>query len=516
MPKPKEMQLTEAIKADLRDAWAWIKETRPEERVYAFGMYTPTETAFSFEPFACGVEGLRQVAEVYVSKKIYPNLSESMQALKWSVADSPYQGKLPASRTSERLKNRLDPTEAKISDATSAQETRARLNAAIDAIKALDDEGLFGIDHERDGIILLIAAGDCSDDFELKPAKKLNPPRVFKAYQDLFKKPTLGRWTELGSKNCYHTKQIRSTPDQRLIATASDYTGCVFDVADGKRLLCRGFPDRKDYNSVVAVAISRRGDRVAFVTTDNRGESRISIVDGAAWRNQHDIPLKTEAYWASFVSELDGLWYAIGCKDAIHVLACDGSPIAQLKAQESNLASLLLTPDGTRLIAIDEKSGIRVWRVSDWSLEHHRPDARGTQVSFDPTGSRIATVLGSRLHIHGNQYEFLSLWTYPEFQLLKQHRFPKFRLESVQFSPDGRIIACGMGPEGADRTHSAVLIDPESGTITRRLIGPYISYGDFLFLPARNSIALAGLSCGSARQLVLWELSDPGSERTLS
>src|SRR5262245_16915631 len=62
MPKPSELELIEAMKADLRDAWSWIKANRPNENLYAFGLYTPDESCDNLEPFACGTEGLREVA----------------------------------------------------------------------------------------------------------------------------------------------------------------------------------------------------------------------------------------------------------------------------------------------------------------------------------------------------------------------------------------------------------------------------------------------------------------------
>jgi len=53
-----------------------------------------------------------------------------------------------------------------------------------------------------------------------------------------------------------------------------------------------------------------------------------------------------------------------------------------------------------------------------------------------------------------------------------------------------------------------LLIDAETGRELRRLLGPKESYNDFVFLPQRNAIALAGRNDQASRQLVIWELSD--------
>jgi hypothetical protein len=61
---PADKLLIDALREDLRDAWALLQRRHPTECVYAFGLYTTTEASY-FCPFACGKQGLREVAERY-------------------------------------------------------------------------------------------------------------------------------------------------------------------------------------------------------------------------------------------------------------------------------------------------------------------------------------------------------------------------------------------------------------------------------------------------------------------
>ena len=62
----------------------------------------------------------------------------------------------------------------------------------------------------RDRITILIEVGDGSDEFQLKLAKKLDPPRVFKEYAAVFASPTLGRWSEFAPPS--HVNPSKSRP----------------------------------------------------------------------------------------------------------------------------------------------------------------------------------------------------------------------------------------------------------------------------------------------------------------
>src|SRR5204863_4659956 len=126
------------------------------------------------------------------------------------------------------LSQRPDPYSLK--ETTAAREIHARLNAAVDALKELDNQGIFGKPDETTRPILLIEAGDREDEWALRLAQKINPPRVFKAYKTLFERPTIGTFTEFGTKRVYTTEKLAISADRRLVATATEYHAFLFDM----------------------------------------------------------------------------------------------------------------------------------------------------------------------------------------------------------------------------------------------------------------------------------------------
>ena len=205
----------------------------------------------------------------------------------------------------------------------------------------------------------------------------------------------------------------------------------------------------------------------------------------------------------------NGRWYATGCFDnSVRIVSAEGQPIATLRGHRERPRSVDLSPDGAFLASIDEESGIRIWRTSDWALERTLIEARGTCVRYSPDGDRVLSVLGLQRTFHAeHETEYLTIRTFPGLEVVKQHRFPGFTVGCARFSPDGKAIAMSLYAV-AGGTHPALVIDAETGQELRRLLGPKEYYDDFVFLPQRNAIALAGRNAQASRQLVIWELSD--------
>ncbi|MDB5321105.1 MAG: hypothetical protein JWN40_2736 [Phycisphaerales bacterium] len=511
--KPPETDLVAAMRADLREAWQAIYRKNPSERLYVFGLYTTEEAAY-FSPFACGDLGLQQVAQRYVANGHYPNTDSAAAGLKWSIADSPYQDKLPCARIQAELSKRSDPTSTKLPATAAAREIRARLNAAAAALTSLDNEGLFARHADNRGLILLIEAGDREEEFVLKWAKKLNPPPIYRAFASLFEQPAVGRWTEFGTKKVYETTQLAATADRRLVATASEYVGCVFDVVANKQLLCRPIPNKNAYWPIQGVTISGGGEKLAFVSGSDSRTSFLTLLDGPGWKRQADVKLPKQPL--SFVGSPDAQWYAIGCEDSlVHIYDGSGGPIKELSGHGHWPRTLSLSADGLHLASIDEKSGLRVWNTTNWSLAAHASEAKGTHVSFDPTGRRIATVRRWGRLAKDPSGEILKIWSFPELTNVAEHRLPGFEFEAAAFSPDGQTLACGIENVDHGLHHEVILLDAESGQVRQRLRGPFDWCEDFLFLPARNAIAIAARG-HTRRPLVLWELGEPSETRASS
>ena len=505
MPKPTDADLVAALKADLNAAWDLMRSRYPAERVYAFGLYT-TEDASYFCPFACGEDGLTQVANVYLRKGRYSHLEEARVELKWSIADSPYHEKLPSDRIQAAMDQRPDPLVEGMPVTAVARETRARLNAAVDAMKSLDEEGVFGMREQRARVVLLIEAGDRSDEFVLKLAKKLNPPDVFKNYKSCYEQPSIGRWTEFGTKKVYETNQLSVTADRRLLAIACQYLGCVFDVVSNQQLLCRPIPNKDSYLSLDGVTISRMGEKLAFISGSFESDNVLTVLDGPGWKRQRDVRLPAQPF--SLAGASDGAWYAIGFRDLlVRVYGSGNEPVAILEGHEGWPRALAASADGCELASVDDKSGVRIWRTADWSLMREVRSARGTDICFNPAGDRFTTTLQWSSAPDDPLGQILRIWNSREGTLIAEHRVPGFEFQIVRYSPDGSQLACGL--EAVDDIHhkEAVLLDAQSGRVLRRLRAPFEWFTDFVFLPARNAIAL-GVRGHTRRPLVLWELSD--------
>src|SRR5689334_10349408 len=84
MPDQSHARLVEAMRADARAAWDYLRTKYPSERFYAFGFET-SDTASYFSPFACGEEGLAKVAVDYAPRGDESRLERKRADLRWSI-----------------------------------------------------------------------------------------------------------------------------------------------------------------------------------------------------------------------------------------------------------------------------------------------------------------------------------------------------------------------------------------------------------------------------------------------
>ena len=223
MRKTADRELTDAVKADARAAWDALKKSHPGERVYAFCIYT-TACADFLAPTACGEGGLREAATYYVKKKIYPVFEDAVEGLRWSIADSPHHDRLLRFEKNAKKVLSRRPRPHMLEGAAETREIRARFAAAAAALKELDREGTFGRGAAREKIILLLASGDGEEDSFLAWARRLNPAKVFRAYQKLFERPRVGKLkgrSACGAPLASHTPPTGRSSRRRRAITRS-------------------------------------------------------------------------------------------------------------------------------------------------------------------------------------------------------------------------------------------------------------------------------------------------------
>lgn len=171
-------KLKEAYLRDLRAAWELSRRMHADQTPYAFVLYG-VEDPIRMHPVLLTEEGLDRTAAGYVKEGYHHTLDEARKALRWSIADSPYElelgGHIPT----------VDAMVSPYADALTRGGTYAPLvNAAIAALKDLDSQGEFGKGKERERLTLAILNFDTEEDWSAKSVNQLNPDAVVRRFRD--------------------------------------------------------------------------------------------------------------------------------------------------------------------------------------------------------------------------------------------------------------------------------------------------------------------------------------------
>jgi hypothetical protein len=492
------------MRVDARAAWDYLRAKYPSERFYAFGFHT-TDIASYFSLFACGEEGLKKVASAYAPRGDESRLERKRADLRWSIPDSPYGKEMDGmdSHIEAELARRPEPDT--LDEIPLAREIRTRTNAAVAALQSLDSQGLFGLGEARSQITIFI---ERDGDFVHEWAKKLNPPDVYAAFEKIGAVETIGTFTQFGTKKVEQTRHLAVSADRRLVAAATDYWACLFDVVAMKQLICRRIPNGKHYNDIADIAVSHDGKTVAVAA-----EAWLSILRGKGWKDQLDVRLDGRS-WAMAMAP-DASWFAVAGHDTkITVFDSNGRPTHSLEAHISYVRKIDVSADGSLLAAIDAQAGVQIWNTRDWSLHRHLK-VSGDEIRFDPSGRFVVTtwpagttISGQRLRlVHGSpsqRTQVLPIWEIDSGELIRELTLPGYRFQSAAFSPDGKMIVASVHSMKIIPNDDAVLLDATTGKVLNRLRGNF-QITDFTFLPARHAIAFAAWGY-PLRPLTLWEL----------
>jgi hypothetical protein len=505
MPTPVDRSQVECIKESLREAWREVFKLTPDETVYAFGVST-TESAESFRPFACGEVGLRQVAARYVKKKTLSSVDDACEELRWSFDDSPYDGKLSPTADMNTAFASMPPT-WEYSGAAGTREIRRRLEVARTAILELEQEGLFGTGKERERITLMIVSGDCASDWLLGWTKRLNPPKVFKAFKDYLSAPEMvGKFTDYGKKKVDQTTAVSASADGRLVATASGFHFFVFDMNGPEQVVAIKAETDDRYRFAIGVAVAADGKLIAL-TTGNA--CSLQLLSGAKWRERVVVELQHQP--CCLAVHPHGDWTAVGDdKNMISVYSPAGELKHQLRGHGSWLRDLAVSPDGSLLASGDSEHGVQIWKTTDWSLMREI-DEPTDRLDFDPTGRYLVGCLEFGRPTAGRTTNDLAtrarIYDVATGRMTREVRVAGFEVHQAAFSPEGTQLACSLLPDGSNASaNEAALVDIETGAVRDRLKGGFGCINALCFLPQRKEIAVAVRKEG-LRPLVLWQVS---------
>lgn len=164
---------------DIRDAargtYRALLAKHPDEHFYAFALYTDSG-AMTVVPAANSEEGLQRVR-----KRMAVGKEEVAPEFTWATGEWVYES--AEADSFNALSKRL--ADAVLSPSFPAAEFGHFFHELqrdmIEALRMLDQEGLFGIGAERERITLFVTISDDSraEELENASAKVLNPPAVF-------------------------------------------------------------------------------------------------------------------------------------------------------------------------------------------------------------------------------------------------------------------------------------------------------------------------------------------------
>jgi len=166
--------LKDAVRGTFRD----LKSRYPDERFYAFALYTAGEAEYVL-PTANTEEGLRRRAEGYVRRGYAPP-ETGAASLRWNPADWAYhlEGDEPYFGEVERLLMQA-PEPHDLEGDTYRARVDGVFETCLAALEELDAEGLFGRGEERQAIVINLLKGDQSNEEMLECAKRLNPRAAY-------------------------------------------------------------------------------------------------------------------------------------------------------------------------------------------------------------------------------------------------------------------------------------------------------------------------------------------------
>lgn len=207
--------LLSTLRDELRAAWHVFRGQPGHERLYGFGVYT-TDSASYLTATAFSEPGLDAVVVKYLAGKFGRGRDPALlrEALRWSPADSPlHAAGLELLSRSDAIVQELD-IEGRWSDEDGDTDrgddddgdgidsidsidaidgidgiddlldpdVLAVFRLAQQALRDLDEEGLFGHGAERERLVLCIWEGDQSNEARYLYAKSLNPPSVARRF----------------------------------------------------------------------------------------------------------------------------------------------------------------------------------------------------------------------------------------------------------------------------------------------------------------------------------------------
>lgn len=493
-------KLQEAFHKDLADAWRRQRERAPDDTPYAFVLYGVEDTP-EFTAHVLTEEGLTRVAERYVDEGMHETLEEAREDLRYSVPDSPMFAK--SLETLPSVATLFQPVASRLGE-TAGYKLLAE--AAIEALKDLDKEGVFGAKRQRERLLLACITEDTDVDWTDKSAKALNSSAAYKRFQK-------------------HYQVAGPFASCQSIAFSTDGTSVYFcgsrgskesndDKSDAQLVACelRGLQAKRkwDYRFLMF------GDSLREATFDATSETVLLV--RATYRDSHCVstlmrfpknrpqPIAT----SQVTAEPNQL-----------AVSQDGSRITLT----SHAKSVLVFNSDLECLA-EHKVGFRVHRplwltknrlliASDKGVLDFDPETGEYEELTDSPAYHISTDTGESLlgvsrwygRSHPKKPFGFDMYRFPSMKLLQ--KFEPQDCETVLHAirGDGRIVACGARDTTSMRAW-VIVFDVKTGKeIGRRKES---NVNDLAFLPNRSVLAIgrSDFYKENREPIEFWSLAD--------
>ncbi len=236
-----------------------------------------------------------------------------------------------------------------------------------------------------------------------------------------------------------HMWSAAFSPDGRQIVTTDDACARIWDARTNGLLFTLRHGD-----TVYHAVYSADGTRIVTAS----GDGTVKIWDAASGARLRELthdgkPLR---YYVAAISPdgkrvaaIDLMGEVVDAWDA-----ASGALLAELRNDASGFPSITFNSTGNWL-ATSGGNDVRVFDTGTWSQALTIAGPRIRALSFDPTGSRLAT---------GSAAGDASIWDIPSGTRIQHLREVGESINAVAFSPDGQLVATG-GSDGAEQIWQA-------------------------------------------------------------
>lgn len=310
----------------------------------------------------------------------------------------------------------------------------------------------------------------------------------------------ISNWSGL---NC-SVFSLAFSPDSRALASTScDSTVRTWDLVSGSQTRTLGEPN-VEFDS----AFSPDGTRLAAWSNDDN----IMVYDVATGSLVHTLA-RAVRLWGADISP-DGSTLATGGEDGT-ISSWDLASGSALPALDGDLGELYgspiyvrevdFSPDGLTLVSTDDDDALSLWDLATGTVSRRIQIPDVFSARFTPDGSMLLVEIARRSNDGSDGEYIVALYDVATGSRIRAFSGNPDKGKSMAISPDGRILAIGIGTYDAGKPSpdaAIVLYDVSTGEELLRLTGHTDHVSALAFSP--DGLFLASGGSDGDRTIRLW------------